>query len=124
MDGLREDMCFYGLDKFITVTTAIPGFIRTNDDYFDKIISKFHDYLINPSEPELVAEKIVDGILKNYENVHVSKHEIFSAWICNTLPREVKTQCFKNAMKIETRDEFFKTKLKQCKLLENDEIIF
>ncbi|KAL7015281.1 hypothetical protein ACKWTF_016378 [Chironomus riparius] len=119
MEGLREDICFYEFSEFIKVTTAFPGFIKTNEDYFKLVFSNFHDYLITVSEPDFVAEKIIDGVLKNYENIFVSKFEMFQCWLLNSLPREVKTQCIKGSMPTNQRDKYLKMKLQQCKLLEN-----
>ena len=123
MDGLREDMSFYGFSDFIKITTAIPGFIKTNDEYFEKILSSFDENLVSANKPDFVADRIIDGVLKNLENVYVTNFEKFSSWLFNSLPRKVKTQCFKNAMPTEKRDKFIQMKLKECKLIENGEIV-
>ncbi|XP_070501820.1 uncharacterized oxidoreductase SSP0419-like [Chironomus tepperi] len=120
MDGLREDMNLYGFSDFIKITTAFPGFIKTNDEYHEKILSNFQDCLVRANESEFVADKIVDGILKDFKTVYVSMYEKIYSRVFNSLPSEIKDQCFKSAMKSDKRDQFIKMKLKQCKLIQND----
>jgi short-subunit dehydrogenase len=123
IDALRLDMDFYGFSDFIKFTTAIPGFINTNEKFLENL-SNFNNYILNSNEPDFVADRIIDGVLKDCENVYVSKFEIFISWLFNLLPTDVKNVSFKNIIKNERREQYMKMRLKQCKLIQDDNVVY
>ncbi|XP_070501578.1 uncharacterized oxidoreductase SSP0419-like [Chironomus tepperi] len=91
MEGLREDMCFYGFDDFIKVSTVFPGFVKTNDDFMSQMLEYTLDTVLMFKEAQSAAEPIVKGILKNKENIYVSWLDVIQAKIVNSLPRKLKS---------------------------------
>lgn len=118
MDGLREDMCQFGFDKFIKISTVFPGFVRTNDGMVDLITENFLETVFMFKEPEYVANKIVEGILKNEEIIWVSWLEIFQAKLLNSFSRIFKNILVKYSFKSIKREEFIKNKLNKCKIFD------
>ncbi|XP_070501822.1 uncharacterized oxidoreductase SSP0419-like [Chironomus tepperi] len=118
MDALREDMCQFGFDKFIKISSVIPGFVRTNDGMVDTISENFLETVFMFKEPEYAADQIVKGILKDEENIWVSWIEFVQVKILNSFSRPFKNILLKNAFKSSKRDEFIKNKLEKCKLLD------
>lgn len=67
MSALYDELCAFDHDEYVKVTTVFPSFVNTR-----KVLG---DLLDNTNEmtprmpPEYVADKIVDGILKNKRDV-------------------------------------------------------
>ena len=80
--------------------------------------SYFHDELIFLCEPDKMAKNVVDGILKNLDNIHASRMEALFASVLYFLPRKIKTCMMRSMVKGEKRDEYIKMRLKNCKLID------
>jgi short-subunit dehydrogenase len=117
MDTLREDMCQFGFDDFIKISTVFPGFVRTNDGMTSMISENFLESVFMFTEPDYAANEIVKGILKNEENVYVSWLEVFQTKCLSLFARPFKRILLRNSLQSLKRDEFIKNKMKKCNLL-------
>lgn len=67
MSALYDELCAFDHDEYVKVTTVYPSFVNTR--------KALGDVLDNTNEmtprmpPEYVADKIVDGILRNKRDV-------------------------------------------------------
>lgn len=116
MEGLREDMCFYGFDDFIKISSVFPGFVKTNDEFISQMLEYSLDTVLMFKEPKSAADQIVKGILKNQENIFVSWLEVFQAKLINSLPRKLKTFLMNKAFKDGKHDEYLQMRLKKLNL--------
>ncbi|XP_070501823.1 uncharacterized oxidoreductase SSP0419-like [Chironomus tepperi] len=117
IDGLREDMSFYGYD-FIKTSTVFTGFVKTKDEMVDMISTYFHDEYMLFCEADKLAETVVDGILKNDLNIHASRAETLIGNLIYYLPRSIKKLVMRSVLKSDKRDEYLQMRLKNCKLLD------
>ncbi|XP_070501575.1 uncharacterized oxidoreductase YoxD-like [Chironomus tepperi] len=117
IDALREDIHCYGFGDFIKTSTVFTGFVKTKDEMVDAVTNNFNNFLLSLCEPEKVADTVVDGIMKDDENIYASIIEAFFAALVYFFPRNVKNIFFHNLFKSDKRDEYVKMRLKSCKLL-------
>lgn len=118
IDGLREEMCYFGFDKFIKVSTAFPGYTWTNDKHaeFFKTFTLYNVFMF--SEAKHTAEEIVKGILKDDENIYISNAEYFGFRLINALPRYLKTKIGNGYIRKHKQKEFMEMRLRGWKLKE------
>ena len=119
IDALREEMSFYGFD-FIKTSTVFTGFVKTNDEMVDMMSTYFHDKYMLFCEADKLAETVVDGMLKNCDNIHASRIETLLINLTFYLPRKIKTFALKSILKSSKRDDYIKMRLMNCKLIEED----
>ncbi|KAL7013709.1 hypothetical protein ACKWTF_015540 [Chironomus riparius] len=122
IDALRQEMSFYGFD-FIKTSTVFTGFVKTNDEFAEMVSTYLNEKYMMFCEAEKLAETVVDGILKNRDNIHESRIKSLLASLLFYMPTKSKTFFMKKLIKRSKRDELIKMKLMKCQLNEENCVI-
>lgn len=119
MDGLREEMCFYGFDDFIKISTVFPGHTYTMDRFTEICKTYFLEPMLLYNDVEYTADVTVNGLLKNYENIYISIFGFLLCSLVHILPRTLKTRIGKKLLRNSKRDEYINMRLKHCNLFQS-----
>lgn len=79
MQALYDELCAFNHDDYVKVTTIYPSFVNTRKDLAD-VLDKV-DEMTPRMPPEYVADKIVDGILRNKRDVTLPTGSNFLTFI-------------------------------------------
>lgn len=95
--ALREEMCFYGYDRFIRTSCVYPAFTETNDELSRAHKGGVKSFFSILNDVDYVADLIVKELLKNNRNIFVPFYDTLQATFSVWMPRKVKTMIMRMA---------------------------
>ncbi|OXA59264.1 17-beta-hydroxysteroid dehydrogenase 13 [Folsomia candida] len=86
IESVKAEMRLHPLKPKIRFTTIYPSFVNT--PLISRVVYKFKmQFLFNPLEPRYVAEKIVEGVRRNEEEVFVPRIGEFLVFLKGIMPK-------------------------------------
>lgn len=116
MEGLQQDLLFYGYDDYIKTSTVYAGFVKTNDDMYMLMNTYFLEPVLQFCEAETVGKKIVDKVLKNCNKINIGTVDVIFGSLIKYLPKNVIKLILLSSIRNDKMEEYMKLRKKMLNL--------